>query len=169
MTGSTKLEKELLKNPSSRFSVLTTAVLVLLIKDLQKLSDKETDFTLQFNNTKNIKPFKFISWPNFIEVYQKKYSALVFEGKPLLIDLPSIKLCNLQNEQFTNYFMSRTVKNNMSLMPILYSIESCLKLPYISKLVNLNCTCKISLKATIMRTSSQFHNGVHFKILPTFI
>ena len=127
MTGSTKLEKELLKNPSSRFSVLTTAVLVLLIKDLQKLSDKEIDFTLQFNNTKKIKPFKFISWPNYIEVYQKKYSALVFGGKPLLIALPSIKLCNLQNEQFTNYFMSRTVKSKMSLTPILYSIASCLK------------------------------------------
>ena len=37
------------------------------IKDLKKLSNKDIYFTLQSNNTKYIKPFKFISWPNFIE------------------------------------------------------------------------------------------------------
>ena len=40
------------------------------IKDLQNLSNREIYFTLQSNNTKYIKPFKLISWPNFIEGYQ---------------------------------------------------------------------------------------------------
>ena len=40
-----------------------------------------------------------------------------------------------------------------------------LKLPYISKLVNLNYTFKISPKAIIIGTSCQFHNDIHFKIL----
>ena len=75
-----------------------------------------------------------------------------------------IKLCNLWNGQFNKYPMSQTVKNKMSLIPILYFIANCLKLPYISKLVNLTHTFKISLKAIIMRTTSQFHNGVRLKI-----
>ena len=65
--------------------------------------------------------------------------------------------------------MSQTVKNKMSLIPILHSIASCLKLPYISKLVNLNYSLKISLKVITMGTSSIFHNGIHLKILFTLI
>ena len=54
----------------------------------------------------------------------------------------------------------------MSLIPILYSIVNCLKRPFISKLINLNYTFTINLKAIRMRTSSQFQNGEHLKILP---
>ena len=41
----------------------------------------------------------------------------------------SLKLCNLQNRQFRKYPLSQTVKNKVSLITILYSIGSCLKLP----------------------------------------
>ena len=37
------------------------------VKDFQKLSYKEVYFTFQSNSTKYNKPFKFISWPNFLE------------------------------------------------------------------------------------------------------
>ena len=36
-------------------------------KDSQRLSNKESYFTLQFNSTKYNNPFKFIAWPNFLE------------------------------------------------------------------------------------------------------
>ena len=35
---------------------------------LSKLSNKEIYFILQSKITNYIKPFKFISWPNFLEV-----------------------------------------------------------------------------------------------------
>ena len=61
----------------------------------------------------------------------------------------------------------------MSLISILCSVASCLKLPYISELVNISYTFKtpfkISLKTIIMEISSQFRDGVHLKILPTLI
>ena len=44
-----------------------------------------------------------------------------------------------------------------------------LKPSYISKLVNLNYFFKASLKAVITGTTSQFHNGIHLKILFIFI
>ena len=44
-----------------------------------------------------------------------------------------------------------------------------LKLPYIRKLVNLNYTFKINLKAIIIGTSSQFRNGIYLKILLIFM
>ena len=38
------------------------------VKDFQKFSNKEIYFTLQsYGTTKYNKPFKFISWPNFLE------------------------------------------------------------------------------------------------------
>ena len=37
------------------------------VKEFQKLSNKEIYFTLQCNSTKYNKPFKFISWSNFLE------------------------------------------------------------------------------------------------------
>ena len=40
-----------------------------------------------------------------------------------------------------------------------------LKPPYISKLINLNYAFKISLSVIIIGTKSQFHNGIHLKIL----
>ena len=57
----------------------------------------------------------------------------------------------------------------MSLVPTLYFTASCLKLPYISKLVDLNNTFKISPKAIMMGASSQFHRGAHLEkiVLPT--
>ena len=39
------------------------------VKDFQKLSNKEIYFMLQSNSTKYNKPFKFISWLNFLEGY----------------------------------------------------------------------------------------------------
>ena len=37
------------------------------MKDLQKPSNKEIYLSLQSNSGKYNKPFKFISWPNFLE------------------------------------------------------------------------------------------------------
>ena len=37
------------------------------VKDFQKLSNKEIYLSLQSNSAKYNKPFKFISWPNFLE------------------------------------------------------------------------------------------------------
>ena len=68
MTGSAKLEKKLLKNPSARFSVLTKALLGKK-KDLQNVSNKDIHVTLQSDNTKH-RPFQFISWSNFIEGFK---------------------------------------------------------------------------------------------------
>ena len=69
--------------------------------------------------------------------------------------------------------MSQTVKNKMSLVPILYSIASCPKLLYISELVNPTYTFKavfkISLKAITRDTLSQYHDDVHLKNLLTLV
>ena len=64
MTGSTELQKKLLKNPPSRFPVLATAFL-----GKEEISNKEIHFILQSDKTKQ-KPFKFISRANFMEEYQ---------------------------------------------------------------------------------------------------
>ena len=37
------------------------------VKEFQKLSNKEIYLSLQSNSAKYNKPFKFISWPNFLE------------------------------------------------------------------------------------------------------
>ena len=42
--------------------------------------------------------------------------------------------------------MLQTVEDKMCLIPILYSTIRCLKLPHISKLVDLNYICKTPLK-----------------------
>ena len=39
------------------------------VKNFQRLFNKEIYFNLQSNSTKYNKPFKFISWPNFLEVH----------------------------------------------------------------------------------------------------
>ena len=69
--------------------------------------------------------------------------------------------------------MSQTVENKMSHIPILYSIASCLKLLYISELVNPTYTFKtvfqISLKAITRETLSQSHDDVHLKNLLTLV
>ena len=39
------------------------------VKYFQKLSNKETYFTVQSNSTKYNKPIKLISWLNFLEGY----------------------------------------------------------------------------------------------------
>ena len=64
MTGSTELQKKLLKKPPSRFPVLATALL-----GKEGISNKEIHFILQSDKTKQ-KPFKFISRANFMEEYQ---------------------------------------------------------------------------------------------------
>ena len=69
--------------------------------------------------------------------------------------------------------MPQTVENKISLIPILHSIASCLKLPYFSELVNPTYTFKtifkISLKAITRESLSQSHDGVHLKNLPTLV
>ena len=40
------------------------------IKDFQKLYNKEIYFSLQSNSTRYNKPFKFISWLNFLEEHR---------------------------------------------------------------------------------------------------
>ena len=69
MAVSTKLEKKLLKNPSSRFSVLIAKVLRKK-RTCKNLPIKKIYFTLQFNSIKYIKFIKFILYPNFIEGFQ---------------------------------------------------------------------------------------------------
>ena len=69
MTGSTKLEKKLLKNPSPRFFYFNNR------KDLEKHSNQKIYFTHQSSNTKH-KPFQFISWSNFLEGSQDLSSGI---------------------------------------------------------------------------------------------
>ena len=58
---------KLLKNIFS--GLFTTINKGLEKKYFDKLSSEEIYFILQSNNTKYIKTFKFISWPNFMERY----------------------------------------------------------------------------------------------------
>ena len=64
MIGNTYLGLKLLKNPFCYNSKVTRKV-----KDFKKLSNKEIHLSLQSNSAKYNKPFKFISWPNFLEVH----------------------------------------------------------------------------------------------------
>ena len=63
--------KHLLRTETSQKSYLKTFYYNIKdrrkVKDFQKLSNNEIYFTLQCNSTKYNKPFKFISWPNFLE------------------------------------------------------------------------------------------------------
>ena len=88
MSGNTKLETKLLKELRIIFFVLRAVTLGKkgLSKNFQKqkLSNKETHFTPQSDNTK-YNSFKFISWLNLIEGYQNL--SLVRGAKSLLISL----------------------------------------------------------------------------------
>ena len=76
----------------------------------------------------------------------------------------------IYKRQFTKDLMSQTVKQKMSPIYIFYCIASYfLKLHYVSKLVNLNYVFEINLKAIIGGSASQFHNGIHLKILLIFM
>ena len=66
MIGNTYLELKLLKNPFTNIFCYNNKV-NRKVKDFQKLFNKEIYFTLQSNGAKYNKPFKFISWPNFLE------------------------------------------------------------------------------------------------------
>ena len=65
MTGSTKLEKNLVTNLSSVFYVLKKSVTRKII-DLQNLSNKDIHVTPKPDNTKH-RPFQLMLWSNFIE------------------------------------------------------------------------------------------------------
>ena len=62
--------KQLLRTETSQKSLLKIFCynnkVAKKVKDFQKLSNKEIDLSLQFNSAKYNKPFKFISWPNFL-------------------------------------------------------------------------------------------------------
>ena len=63
--------KHLLRTGTSQKSLLKifcySTQVTRKIKDFQKLSNKEIYLSLQSNSAKYKKPFKFISWPNFLE------------------------------------------------------------------------------------------------------
>ena len=85
------------------------------VKDFQKLSYKEIYFTFQSNSTKYNKPFKFISWSNFLEghhILSREIWGKAFTGW--------FKKCQM--------LCVPDVKNEKSLTPVLYSLASCPKL-----------------------------------------
>ena len=71
MIGNTYLKLKLLKNPfflkNPKNFCYNNKVTSRKVKDFEKLSNKEIYSTLQFNSTKYNKPFKSISWSNFLE------------------------------------------------------------------------------------------------------
>ena len=79
----------------------------------------------------------------------------------------SIKPCNLYERQFIKYLCPRL--QDESHPHFIFHYKLFLKLPCISRLVNLNYFLKISLKAIIFGTTSQFHNTIHLKIFLIFI
>ena len=125
---------------------------------------------------------KFVSCPNFIEGYQNLSQSIQGEtvtgwfincsnGYILSIWDKFVHFAlplNLAIYRVGNSPNSLCPRLQMSFIPILYSIVRCIKLPYISELVNRNYNFKtlfkISLKAIIMETSSQFYDGVYLQI-----
>ena len=81
--------KHLLRTETSQKSYLKTFYYNIKdsrkVKDFQKLSNNEIYFTLQSNSTKYNKPFKFISWPNFLK--DTTFSVMRSWEKLLLIVL----------------------------------------------------------------------------------
>ena len=69
------------------------------VKDFQKLSNKEIYFTFQSNSTKCNKPFKFISWPNFLG----KHHILSPDVWGETFTDWLLKPCNTQNGQHSKY------------------------------------------------------------------
>ena len=77
MTGNTYLGLKLLNFSTSEISQLELLPFKNFLlqhnkvtrkaKNFEKLSNKEIYFSLQSNIAKYNKPFKFISWPNFLE------------------------------------------------------------------------------------------------------
>ena len=66
--------KHLLRTETSQKSLSKTFCsnneVIRKIKDFQKLYNKEIYFSLQSNSTRYNKPFKFISWLNFLEEHR---------------------------------------------------------------------------------------------------
>ena len=81
--------KHLFKTETSKKSLLKSFYYnnkgITKVKDFQNLSHKEIYFIFQSNSTKYNKPFKFISWSNFLEGHHILSPEIWL--KLLLIDL----------------------------------------------------------------------------------
>ena len=161
------------------------------VKVFQKLSNKEIYLSLQPNGAKCNKPFKFISWQNFLEGHHilspdicgKTFShwlemlcwiesyifsiwyKLIYFSLPLN---PAIhRMTNAQN------ILCTRCKEQEESQPhfIFYSSFPKLLWDFISELINLkyafNISFKITLKTIIMGNSFQLHDGVELNILPS--
>ena len=160
------------------------------VKNFQIFSNKAIYFTLQSNSAKYNNPFKLISWPNFIEEQHivspgiqgktftnwfKKYADgqlyIFYLDKLIQFSLP-LKPAIHRMGNTLNILCPRCKEQKES-QP--YFIFNCkltkITLDFISELINLkyafNIFFKVTLKTIIIGTSSQFHDGVQLKILPT--
>ena len=83
--------------------------------------------------------------------------------------LISMEQINFITHCFTLTRYYKEIEDNESHLHFLFHCKLFLKLPYISKLLNLNYFFKINIKAIIIGPTFQFHNGIHLKILFIFI
>ena len=137
--------------------------------------------TFQSDSAKYNKPVKIISWPNFLEGHQilspeiwgrsltdwlKKCS----NGYILFILYTLIQLYKMGNAPNILHPRFKEWEESHSHF-IFFCKLSKTTLDFISELMNLNYSfnipSKVTLKASIMVTSSHFHDGASLKILPT--
>ena len=102
------------------------------VKDFQKFSNKKICLILQSNSTKHKKPFKFISWSNFLERYHILSHEI--QGKRFIDWFDKLS----DGYIFSNHAIHRMgnepnilgqkCKEREESHPILYSVASCPKL-----------------------------------------
>ena len=133
------------------------------VKNFQNLSNKEIYFILQSNSSKYNKPFKFISWPNFLEgkhilcpeIWGKTFTDWFKVGSNPAIH----RIGNALNILYPRWKEREESHPHL----IFYCKLSKTTLDFIGGLINLSYSFSFpfrsSFKAIIVRASSQFHGG----------
>ena len=131
MIGNTYLKLQLLKR-NILFNALYPYKCTRKVKDFQKLSNKEIYFNFQSNSTN--KPFRFISWPNFLEGHhflnQENIDGYIISvwHKLVHFSLPLNLATHRMGKAAKILCPSPDVENKKSLNSILYFIASSPKL-----------------------------------------
>ena len=100
------------------------------VKDFQKLSNKEIYLSLQSNSAKYNKPFKFISWPNFLEGHhilsQESFDGYIFSVwyKLIHFSLPLNPAIHRMGNAAKILCPSPDVENKKSLNPIFILLQA---------------------------------------------
>ena len=96
------------------------------VKDFQNLSNNKIYFILQSNSTRYYKPFKFISWPNFLERHPNLISKIW--GKSFTDWFKKSSdgyiFSNLRIHRMSKIFCVPDVKNPLTLSAILTLVTS---------------------------------------------